>query len=290
MKKKILLLIIISILTCALFVNASAAASVSAQATESSLKDYEQKYAMSIEEIPAYGTNPYNIDVDALAKLTDEDVNNIYNNMCANAEQKAIAINSKANNDYVAKLIKQISSNKTNTVSIQATYADINNVEIALGLLYPADFIAYCSISQGAIDIALQRYTDASCWWSGNGDAFRHVSWSARLYTYFYDGNNHSKTTARSRTFTWLYAHEGYAPNQTYPSAYNTSLPIDVQMDLRNNIVGMNMAETRINNNNYAPATLLTSTQSIIDNGQAVRVQNLQGVNVLVLTDRTEKR
>lgn len=159
---------------------------------------------------------------------------------------------------------------------------------MSLAIAHPIEGTAYANVGILARDKALEIYTRDSCWSDGNGDAFRHISWSALLYCRFYDMHDSSHETARERALVWTNAHEGYDANSA-PSAFDESLPLVTRMDLYNNLIGFLLAETRINLDSYSDATIFIRAESWTDDGKGKRIDQVDGVLALTKTSNTEK-
>ena len=124
--------------------------------------------------------------------------------------------------------------------------------------------------------MALERYTQGSCWYDGNGDAFRHTYWSAFLVRQFYIGFSYSVNEATSIAREFTDAHEEDEEKGTIFS----------EMDLLNNETGFDLVRDYLDvNGSY----LREAVQDAVDNGDCVRVQERNGRYYLEPTDTTEK-
>lgn len=150
---------------------------------------------------------------------------------------------------------------------------EINYAEKQLMTERPSQWAAYFWCSSVADKEAKSRYTENSCWWDGNGDAFRHTYWSAILMKRFNELFGYSASKCATITEEWTNAHE----------AGDTSL--SSKMDIENNINGRAIGYSL-----YSYAYMCNETQDYIDRGFCVRIQDVNGQRKLVPTDTTEKK
>lgn len=61
-------------------------------------------------------------------------------------------------------------------------------------------------------------------------------------------------------------------------------------MDLYNNLIGMLLAETRIDMNSYDEDTIFERAEVWVDRGEGKRIDAVNGVDQLVATTNSEKR
>ncbi len=241
----------------------------------------------------------YGLTIEEVSLLTEEDWLEVGRLSEINAKNKGIPENGVENNFYAASVIKEISAMRRAENSSENTNLapetrvnifgfEVNDVELSLSVSHPIEFTYYASISKKANDKALEVYTESSCWYNGNGDAFRHVSWSALLYCKFYDENNSSHSAAEEHTYMWTNAHEGYQPGET-TDPFDESLDLPVRMDLYNNKIGILLASTRIDMNSYDENTIFGRAESWVDEGKAKRIDKINGVDQLVSTYNAEK-
>lgn len=251
------------------------------------IKANENIHSRTVAEDGDYGLNESDI-----LSLTAEDWIEVERLTELNAESKDIPVNGIENNQYAASLIKSIASSKNESIPsprVNIGGFEVNNVELSLALAHPIEFTWYSTISVDADDMADSKYTDGSNWYNGNGDAFRHISWSALLYCKFYDENGSSHTEAENHTLLWTNAHEGYNENEA-PSAFDESLGLETRMDLYNNLMGMLLAEIRIDMNSYTESIIFERAETWVDDGKGKRIDAVNGVDQLVATTNSEKR
>lgn len=242
----------------------------------------------SLEQVD-YGLS----EADILA-LTPEDWIEVERLSGINAEQNDIPVNGEENNHYAASVIKEIVANKNeeNNSNIMPRIEifgwDVNNIELRLAAAHPIEFSWYASISVDADEVADSIYEPSSCWDNGNGDAFRHVAWSALLYCKFYDENDSSHAEAEAHTYLWTNAHEGYEEDES-PSPFDETIDIEHRMDLYNNRIGMLLAETRIDMDSYDEDTIFERTEVWIDEGRAKRIVKIDDVRYYVASSDEDK-
>lgn len=153
-----------------------------------------------------------------------------------------------------------------------------NEAEKALVLKYPTQAAAYWMISRESVSLAEARYTQGSCWWSGNGDAFRHTYWNAALMRRYYELFTWDVNKCASVTKMWTDAHEEDGEPWS----------IHHDMDILNNYAGRNIGYEYYDS---SYAEILQETQRYIDNGYCHRVDRRAGdtEDKLYPTDTTEK-
>ena len=170
----------------------------------------------------------------------------------------------------------EISENKLNKTPSQGK---LNSAERALVLKYPSQAPAYLEVSANAILEAEARYTENSCWWSGNGDAFRHVYWNASLMKRYYDLFGWNVDQCAAVTKTWTDAHE----------EDGEAWDVHHEMDMLNNYAGRNIGYSYYKKSEIE---ILNESQRYVDLGFCKRVDQRSGdVNPkLYPTDTSEKR
>lgn len=245
---------------------------------DSYLRAIEHEYAANtanrIAEEASRESSPYGLTVNDYQVLIEEDWHEILQ-LVSEYEKNGKLNPDDTGNTIMAGFIKTVANARRNKNNESKDYGtrlniggfEVNSLEMSLAIAHPIEGTAYANVGILARDKALEIYTQNSCWSDGNGDAFRHISWSALLYCRFYDMHDSSHETARERALVWTNAHEGYDANSA-PSAFDESLPLVTRMDLYNNLIGFLLAETRINLDSYSDATIFIRAESWTDDGK----------------------
>lgn len=212
---------------------------------------YKNIYALS---------EPDFITMDEVSKLTIEDYKEISDYIKGNQD---------FNNDKVIQMMREKAK-----VSPLDSNAGLNAHEAALIASFPVHGALYVTNSKNARDTALDIYTDNSCWFSGNGDAYRHVLWNVILTKDFSIAGplDEWSLDAKHKTRTFTAAHE-----------YNIPDDIHREMDERNNEIGLLCYDSW---KGYSKSKIKTYCENFIDIGGAYRVD----VGGLVPTSNSEKR
>lgn len=151
-----------------------------------------------------------------------------------------------------------------------------NVAEVALIATFPHHGVVYITMSQRARDAALRIYTEGSTWWSGNGDAYRHVIWNVYLYDAFSPALATIERLPQSREIRVKMFTDAHEHGQS---------DIHSQMDVLNNALGLMAAPVWLS----VPQPVEMSTERFIDIGGAWRVQNFGFGDHLVRTCNSEK-
>lgn len=241
-------------------------------------QNYFDDFITQAKERESNTTDPRNavyVTSDEFASLTRDDIEYLFGLIDSfSSRSRTLGIQL---NELVISEIKDIVYDENHT-STRGVF-NLNAMELLYCAGYPIHGIAYVQMSEMCQTKAYSIYTEGSCWYSGNGDAFRHVSWNVLLYRAFHGYNNVDGLagfTLEQRVKLFTDAHEYYEPDG-----------VDKTMDLQNNIKGLQYC---------APAWFLNSINDIFtyvenycDLGFAYRVGEKNGVRVLVATNNSEK-
>ncbi|WP_437368411.1 DUF6973 domain-containing protein [Bacillus inaquosorum] len=162
-------------------------------------------------------------------------------------------------NQIAAKEIKQALQNKSTSFSTMGFsipgFGELTDAEIRLAQSNPTEFVKYGNAAQEAKTEA-EKYYGKSQLGKGNGDAFRHSYWNARLVQSFGGGPSHGYNRAK----VWATAHE------------SNSKGIDKEMDLMNNETGRFLATQ--NYYTYSSVKYSSVLRNMVKQGSLVRIVN----------------
>lgn len=218
-------------------------------------------------------------------QLTDKVFNYLTYDDMELIEEKIITLRAENPNvtdkdldNYVSNLMIQLSNKNFKNKGSGSDFLKPSPEETAYMKKHPREVATYTYCSNMANSEATKRYTDASRWYDGNGDAFRHVFWSASLVKRFYDVLGYSKTNALDASKRWTDVHEPVSDRGS----------IESKMDVQNNTTGRSIGARLYQDNSYGG--MINETQRYIDNGMAVRIGEVNGVRKIVATDKSEKK
>lgn len=209
--------------------------------------------------------------------LTEQEVRNTDINMLSKIHDK---LNKEiSNKDYTEEELNQIAAKeiqqaiRSNSTSFSALdyyipvpgFGQLNKDEIRLAERNPLEFTKYANAAKEAYNETNKYYSGKQQLYQGNGDAFRHSYWNARLVQSFGGGPNHGYDRAK----VWATAHE------------SKSSGIDKQMDLMNNETGRFLAVDKYYS--YSSVQYSSTLRKMVKQGSLVRIVN----NKLVATNGT---
>ncbi|GIN82380.1 hypothetical protein P4V37_15550 [Bacillus subtilis] len=190
-----------------------------------------------------------NTDFNMLSKVNDQLEKKIANKNYTEEELNQIA----------AKAIQQAIQNKSTSFSAMdysiPGFGALTDAEIRLAKSNPLEFVKYGNAAQEAKAEA-EKYYGKEQLGKGNGDAFRHSYWNARLVQSFGGGPSHGYNRAK----VWATAHE------------SKSSGLDKQMDLMNNETGRFLATE--NYYTYSSVKYSSVLRSMVKQGSLVRIVN----------------
>ncbi|MEC1613632.1 hypothetical protein P9E05_13405 [Bacillus mojavensis] len=206
--------------------------------------------------------------------LTEQEIRNSDFNMLSKVYEELEK--KTANKNYTEEKLNQIAANeiqkairnKSTSFSTMGYsipgFGELTDAEIRLAQSNPLEFVKYGNAAQEAKTEA-QKYYSKSQLYQGNGDAFRHAYWNARLVQSFGGGPSHGYNRAK----VWANAHE------------SKSSGIDKEMDLMNNETGRFLATQ--NYYTYSSVKYSSVLRSMVKQGSLVRIVK----NKLVATNGT---
>ncbi len=204
-----------------------------------------------------------NIIIEKGGVLTDDDFSEIYiiyeENLRKGIEMKDEDIREL----LVEKIINKVNSPVTYGYSIFGR--NITKEELILVAKYPSDATKVFNNSKTASSEAERLYVKSTLY-LGNGDAFRHAYWNAL--------NVKSVGVTKARDFA--NAHESETKDGN-----------DKTMDLRNNVLGRNIAKSNINS---SISTIKNKIISDINKGRMHRLYNGKIEGKLISTDSSGRR
>lgn len=182
--------------------------------------------------------------------------------------------------DYAKELLIQASNNNINISNLANAYDWLtpSPEESAYMKSHPREVATYTYCSKLANNESEKRYTDDSRWYNGNGDAFRHVYWSASLVKRYYDVLGYDLTDAMDASERWTDIHEPVSDLDTLES----------EMDVQNNTTGRGIGSLLYKDNDYVG--IINKVQYYIDNGLADRIERINGKDKIVGTSDTERK
>ncbi|MGF7534320.1 hypothetical protein AAGG74_11535 [Bacillus mexicanus] len=197
--------------------------------------------------------------------LTEQEIKNSDFNMLSKVYEELKKKTANKNyteeelNKITANEIQKAIRNKSNSFSTMGYsipgFGELTDAEIRLAQSNPMEFVKYGNAAQEAKTEA-QKYYGKSQLYQGNGDAFRHAYWNARLVQSFGGGPSHGYNRAK----VWANAHE------------SKSSGIDKEMDLINNETGRFLAME--NYYTYSSVKYSSVLRSMVKQGSLVRIVN----------------
>jgi len=192
---------------------------------------------------------------DVIVTITDE-IDSLKNNYPDLTEEQL--------DNYVMKRLEHISSNSIRLYSsLPSDSNKLNAAEKALFKQNPVKGANVCLLAKYALDRASALFVSSTLY-LGNGDAFRHAYWNARMT------NSYGAAYAKQ----WGDAHESTTPNG-----------LDKSMDIFNNRRGREIAGT-VAGGPYWEARMQSTLLNEISNGTLRRLVN----NQLIKTDGTGRK
>ncbi|MDM5303369.1 hypothetical protein QUF44_17670 [Bacillus subtilis] len=221
----------------------------------------------SAQEYPVDKTNFSKADgtKKSVTYLTEQEIKNSDFNMLSKVYEELKKKTANKNyteeelNKITANEIQKAIRNKSNSFSTMGYsipgFGELTDAEIRLAQSNPMEFVKYGNAAQEAKTEA-QKYYGKSQLYQGNGDAFRHAYWNARLVQSFGGGPSHGYDRAK----VWANAHE------------SKSSGIDKEMDLYNNETGRFLAME--NYYTYSSVKYSSVLRSMVKQGSLVRIVN----------------
>ncbi|MCY8467076.1 DUF6973 domain-containing protein [Bacillus atrophaeus] len=228
--------------------------------------------AYNTVEKPSYSKTNQTKKIESY--LTEQEIRNTDFNMLSKVykelEKKIVnkSYTEEELNEIATKEIQQEIRNKSTSFSTMGYsipgFGELTDAEIRLAKSNPTEFVKYGNAAQEA-NTEAKKYYGKSQLVQGNGDAFRHSYWNARLVQSFGGGPSHGYNRAK----VWATAHE------------SKSSGIDKQMDLMNNETGRFLATE--NYYTYSSVKYSSVLRNMVKKGSLVRIVN----NKLVATNGT---